>query len=349
MQQAIERRMSASATSGGGDLKDSRTGGGIEADLPLDVSLVVPMYNEQENVSTVVPGLLAHAMRLDRSFEIILINDGSTDDTPDLLDAEARKDPRVKVIHFVRNFGQTAAMSAGFAAARGRVIVPLDGDGQNEAGDIGKLLAKLDEGYGCVSGWRQDRKDDFSRVLPSQIANRFISWATGIHLHDYGCALKAYRAEFIKPAHLYGEMHRFLPVYAAMHGAKVAEVVVRHHPRVAGKSKYGLSRTFRVITDIFLVRLLQKYATRPSHLIGQLAWWTWGVGAALCAIKLLTELWAAPLATLLNTAMIGSVFAFMGLLFVACGLCAELTVRAKFEAAGQTPWEIARTVNLTRK
>mgnify|MGYP005838999039 CR=1 FL=1 len=318
----------------------------MSASEPLELSLVVPMYNEEDNVEQVLPELLAHAMRLERSFEIILVNDGSSDATGELLDQQAAADPRIRIIHFARNFGQTAAMAAGFAAASGKVIVPLDGDGQNEAGDIGKLLARLEEGFGCVSGWRKNRQDNPIRVIPSQVANRLISYLSGVHLHDYGCSLKAFRAEYIKPARLYGEMHRFLPIYAAMNGARVAEVEVGHHARKAGASKYGLSRIFRVFTDIMLVRLLQKYATRPSHYICKFAWWTWGLGAVLTLLAVLTQvILGAYLAALMTLLVLGLLWVMLGMLFVCVGIACELVVRAKFEAGHTHPWQIARTVN----
>lgn len=224
------------------------------------ISIVIPAYNEEKNIPILYQKLKEILEKIGQSYEIIVIDDGSTDSTYQILKDLASKDPTLKVIRFKRNYGQTAAIYAGFQHAQGDVIITLDADLQNDPQDIPLLLKKLEEGYDVVSGWRKDRKDPFiSRKLPSMIANWIIACVTGVHIHDYGCTLKAYKREIAQRLELYGDMHRFLPALTKKHGAKVAEVVVRHHPRMYGKSKYGISRTVRVALDILLVKFLNEY------------------------------------------------------------------------------------------
>jgi len=246
-----------------------------------DISVVVPAYQEEELIGTTIPHFIESLSKQRRSFELIVVNDGSRDRTGPILDELVADEPRLRVIHFARNFGQTAALMAGFWAARAPAIVPLDADGQNEPDDIEMLADKLDEGYDVVSGWRKDRKDTWLRTQVSRIANRIIGWRTGVRLHDYGCTLKAYRAHMIRDARLFGEMHRFIPVYTSMHGARIYEMVVRHHPRTAGKSKYGYGRVTRVLFDLVLVRMLQRYRTKPIHFFGKITKWAW-LGTLAC-------------------------------------------------------------------
>ncbi|MHC4090169.1 MAG: glycosyltransferase family 2 protein [Planctomycetota bacterium] len=236
-----------------------------------DLSVVVPVYDEVDNVAPLTADIVREVQALHLDYEIIFVNDGSADGTTAALDELAAKYPNVKVIHFAGHYGQTAALTAGIEAAGGTKIVTMDGDRQNDPADIGPLLARLDDGYACVSGWRRDRQDTAMRRWPSIIANRVISKATSLRLHDYGCTIKAYRSNALDPSVLYGEMHRFLPVYVRARGGKVCEMVVRHHPRTAGVSKYGISRTARVLADLALVRLLFKYRTRPVHLFAKVA------------------------------------------------------------------------------
>jgi glycosyltransferase involved in cell wall biosynthesis len=233
------------------------------------LSVVIPAYNEEENVPILYEKLKKVLDSLGEDYEIIFVDDGSTDGTYQRLKQLAEKDSRLKVIRFKRNYGQTAAMSAGFEHAKGDVIITMDADLQNDPEDIPILLEKLKEGYHVVSGWRKDRKDPFlSRKLPSMIANWLISKITGVHLHDYGCTLKAYRAEVVKDLELFGDMHRFLPALTKRGGAKITEVVVRHHPRMFGKSKYGIGRTVRVLLDIMLVKFLNEYINKPLYMFG---------------------------------------------------------------------------------
>jgi dolichol-phosphate mannosyltransferase len=227
------------------------------------LSIVVPLYNEAESVEKLVGAIDDEASRLECDYEIILVDDGSTDGTWTSIERLKKTTPNLRGIKFRKNFGQTAAMVAGFEHASGQVIITMDGDLQNDPADIALLLRKMEEGYDIVSGWRKHRKDHWSRVLPSKVANWLISVTTGVRLRDYGCSLKAYRAECIKAVKAYGEMHRFFPVLVSMTGAKVAEIPVNHHPRKFGKSKYGLNRIFKVFSDIFSIILIVKFSSVP--------------------------------------------------------------------------------------
>lgn len=243
----------------------------------MDLSVVIPIYYEEENIRPLYDAVTAALDPTGLSYEIITVDDGSGDGSFAVLKELALVDKRLRVIRFRRNFGQTAAMAAGFEASRGAVIIPMDGDLQNDPADIPLLLEKIKEGFDVVSGWRKDRQDAFiNRTLPSRIANGLISRMTGVHLHDYGCTLKAYRREVLEGIGLYGEMHRFVPALASRVGAKVTELPVRHHPRLHGQSKYGISRTMRVVLDLITVRFLLSYATKPIQLFGK-----WGIYAVL--------------------------------------------------------------------
>ncbi|MBL8768266.1 MAG: glycosyltransferase family 2 protein [Planctomycetes bacterium] len=237
--------------------------------LAPDVSIVVPVYNEEDNILPLVDAIDSVMQRVKRSYEILVVDDGSSDRTWEKL-AEARKRlPQLSIVSLRRNFGQTAALAAGFDAARGRHVVTMDGDLQNDPEDIPTFLALLDEGYDLVCGWRRDRKDRFlSRRLPSRVANALLSDLTGVRVHDFGCTLKGYRAAFVKQLPIYSEMHRYIPALAGSVGARVTEVVVRHHPRLHGKSKYGMTRVIRVLYDLAALRLLTRFAARPLHAFG---------------------------------------------------------------------------------
>jgi glycosyltransferase involved in cell wall biosynthesis len=229
----------------------------------VNLSVVVPLYNEQGSLEKLVTKIHEETSRIESAFEIILIDDGSTDGTWKGIERLKETFPTLRGIRFRRNFGQTAAMVAGFEHARGRVIITMDGDLQNDPADIPLLLAKMEEGYDIVSGWRKDRKDDRSRVLPSKVANYIISKTTGVHLNDYGCSLKAYRRDCIKYIKAYGEMHRFFPALATMTGARVAEIPVNHRPRKYGVSKYGFDRIFKVASDVFAINLIIRFSSMP--------------------------------------------------------------------------------------
>lgn len=232
------------------------------------ISIVVPLYNEEENIRSLYDRICATMDQVGESYELILINDGSSDRTGELIDEIAGQDTHVVAITFSRNFGQTAAMAAGFDESSGEVVVPMDGDLQNDPGDIGRLIKMLAEGYEVVSGWRKDRKDAWTRVFVSKIANAVISRVSGVRLHDYGCSLKAYRRRVLEGIRLYGEMHRFIPIFAAWQGARVGEIPVTHHPRSAGKSKYGYRRTFKVLLDLIVVKFMDSYLTKPIYVFG---------------------------------------------------------------------------------
>jgi len=317
-----------------------------------EVSVVVPVFQEAESVPTVLPHFVDVLGRQRRTFELIVVNDGSRDRTGELLDEMAAREPRLRVIHLARNFGQTAALMAGFWAARAPIIVPLDGDGQNPPEEIERLCDVLEEGgYDVVSGWRKDRKDTWMRTFVSRCANWLIGHITGVKLHDYGCTLKAYRAQVIRDSRLYGEMHRFIPVYTSMHGAKICEVVVRHNPRQAGSSKYGYGRVFRVAADLVLVRMLQKYRTRPMHFFGRITQWSWlatmlSLGFAVVQAIVVGlrggNWWAAFWG---KAPLVALMFFLLGCSSVMLGLVAELAMRAAFEYNAGRYWDEARRVN----
>ncbi|MFQ5669719.1 MAG: glycosyltransferase family 2 protein [Acidobacteriota bacterium] len=230
-----------------------------------EISIVIPLYNEEENIGPLCAALRTALSGWRRTYELILVDDGSSDRTPDYLRHAARDDPTIRVLLAKRNQGQTQAMAAGFAASRGRIIVSMDGDLQNDPRDIPRLVSRIDQGFDVVCGWRKNRKDAWlSRTLPSKVANWLIARMTGIPVHDNGCSLKAYRGHMIRTLRLYSEMHRFLPALASMTGARIDEVVVRHHPRLRGKSKYGLSRTFKVLGDMVTIKMLTQFANRPG-------------------------------------------------------------------------------------
>lgn len=247
---------------------------------PVDLSIVVPVYNEEDNVGPLCDAVEAAMAGFARSYELVLVDDGSTDRTRELLSERAARDPRIRPLFLKRNSGQTLAMATGFAHSRGGVIVSMDGDLQNDPRDIPMLVRRLEDGFDVVCGWRRDRKDAFlSRTLPSKIANRMIAWMTGVPIHDNGCSLKAYSARVIRSLNLYSDMHRFLPALSSMTGARIDEVVVRHHPRVHGESKYGISRTFKVLADMVAVKIITQFSTRPGRWFGilSLPWLVAGV------------------------------------------------------------------------
>jgi glycosyltransferase involved in cell wall biosynthesis len=248
------------------------------------VSVVVPIYNERENVTLLYRSLKDVLKTLGRETEMVFVDDGSTDGTRDVLRGLAARDKALRVVLFRRNFGQSAAMAAGFRASRGEVVVTLDGDLQNDPADIPQLLSKIEEGYDVVSGWRKDRKDKlFIRKIPSRLANWLICSVTDVRLHDTGCSLKAFRRDVVDRIRIYGELHRFLPALARVEGARISEIVVRHHPRRFGKSKYNLTRTFRVLMDLSTLNLFLKYLRNPFRFFGSVGAWFFLAGAAACA------------------------------------------------------------------
>jgi dolichol-phosphate mannosyltransferase len=310
------------------------------------ISIVIPIFNEEDNVKPLRAALEKTISTLEREVEVILVDDGSTDGSRKQLERLASSDPRFKVITFARNCGQTAAMMAGIDAAQGDVIVPMDGDLQNDPTDIPRLLAKMEEGFDVVSGWRRDRQDDaLLRNLPSRLANLLISWLSGLTLHDYGCTLKAYRADLLRGFRLYGEMHRFIPIYAAWQGGRVVEIPVAHHPRRAGKSKYGLERVFKVVLDLLLVKFLTRYETKPIYVFG-------GAAVAFFALGFLAGIYALWLKyadgiTFIQTPLplLVSLCAITGTMCILMGLLAELMVRIYFESQNKRIYDVKHRIN----
>lgn len=306
-----------------------------------ELSIFLPVYNEEPNLLPLHAKLDEALKTLGRSAEILYVDDGSTDGSLKTLRELAELDPRVRVIVLRRNYGQTAAMAAGIDAARGRVLIPMDADLQNDPADIARLLQKLDEGFDVVSGWRKNRKDKMiTRKVPSMIANRLISWIGGVPLHDYGCSLKAYRRESLQDVRLYGEMHRFIPIYAAWAGARVTEIPVEHHARTMGKSKYGLSRTLKVVFDLMTIKFMASYQTKPIYVFGSF-------GMLAFAISILGGLYAVFLkifhkADFVQTPLpILSIVMFaVGVQFVLMGLLAEMLVRTYHESQAKTIYAV---------
>lgn len=303
--------------------------------------MVIPFYNEARNIPLLFEELFRALEASGLSFEILAVDDGSIDETPNLLRKEAEQRGKIKVIRFRKNFGQTAALSAGFDLARGEVIVTMDGDLQNDPADIPKLVEKMHEGYDIVSGWRIKRQDPFfSRRLPSMIANRIISWVTGVKLHDYGCTLKAFRREVVKNIRLYGELHRFIPAVASWIGVTIAEVPVNHRARKFGRSKYGISRTIRVLLDLITVKFLLTYSTRPIHVFG-----LWGVLSGLVGFALAAYLTVQRMFFFIPLAnrpllLLAILLIFIGIQFISMGLLGELQVRTYHESQGKPIYHI---------
>jgi glycosyltransferase involved in cell wall biosynthesis len=301
----------------------------------LDISIVIPIYNEGESLPELVTELTQVLAQLGTSYEILAIDDGSRDDSVQVLRRLQADEPNLKIVCLRRNFGQTAAFAAGFDLARGEVVITIDADGQNDPADIPRLLAKMDEGYDIVSGWRTQRKEPFfSRRLPSIVANRMISQATEVRLHDYGCSLKAYRHAVVKNIHLYGELHRFIPALASRYGVRVAEVPVNDRPRRHGQTKYGLSRTLRVLLDLITVSFLLGYASRPMQLFGL-------IGLASGVLGTLIGLYLASLKLIYGyrypigdrpLLMLAVLLVIIGVQFVVMGLLGEVVIRTYHEA-----------------
>jgi len=310
------------------------------ADEP-EVSVFLPVYNEEPNLRPLHAKLDAALKSLGRSAEIVYVDDGSTDDSLKILRQIAEIDPRVRVVALRRNYGQTAAMAAGIDAARGKVLIPMDADLQNDPADIRRLLDKLDEGYDVVSGWRKNRKDKMvTRKIPSMIANRLISWIGGVPLHDYGCSLKAYRRESLQDVRLYGEMHRFIPIYASWAGARVTEIPVEHHARTMGKSKYGLSRTLKVVFDLMTIKFMASYQTKPIYVFGSF-------GMLAFAISFVGGIYALYLkfrhkADFVQTPLpvLTIVMFAVGVQFLLMGLLAEMLVRTYHESQAKAIYAV---------
>jgi glycosyltransferase involved in cell wall biosynthesis len=310
-----------------------------ETGFDLDLSLVIPIYNEQENLLLLIAEIHESLRSLDLSYEIVLIDDGSRDQSFALLQGAAKTDQALTLIRFRRNFGQTPAMQAGLDAARGRVVVTMDADLQNDPRDIGQMLQKLDEGYDLVAGWRKDRKDAFiNRKLPSIVANWLISLTTQVHLHDYGCTLKAIRGDLAKQLRLYGEMHRFIPAVAAFIGASIVEVPVNHRPRQFGESKYGIGRTLRVILDLITVRFIQQYLTRPMQVFGLVGLLLFVLGVGINGFLAVEKLAFGHSLSDRPLLLLGVLMIVVGVQLLSLGLLADVVSRTYHEAQNRRPY-----------
>ncbi|HEX9385615.1 MAG TPA: glycosyltransferase family 2 protein [Anaerolineales bacterium] len=315
----------------------------------MNLSLIIPVYNEEQNLPILYDSIQQVMRPIQSSWEVIFVDDGSKDHSLDVLGSLVEKDPEhMRVLSFRRNFGQTAAIAAGIDHACGETIVLLDADMQNDPADIPMLLEKLDEGYDLVSGWRKDRKDNrLTRTIPSNLANGLISWTTGVHLHDYGCTLKAYRKDALEGFRLYGEMHRFIPVFAHAVGAKITELPVTHHARKFGKANYGLERTIKIILDLFTVKFLLSYSNKPIYLFG-------GAGAVLMSIGAIDLLYLLIRRTFYGVPVftspllqIGVMFFIMGFQSVLMGLIAELLARTYHESQQKPTYTIRKRINIS--
>lgn len=316
----------------------------------MNLSLIIPVFNEQDNLPLLFEALYETMNSMNKTWEVILVDDGSRDKSLSILQEYAEKDPEhIRVVSFRRNFGQTAAIAAGLDYSQGEIIVLLDADMQNDPADIPMMLEKLSEGYDLVSGWRKQRKDNaVTRNFPSMMANKLISWVTGVELHDYGCTLKAYRREVLEGFRLYGEMHRFIPVYAASVGAKITEVIVNHHPRRFGKTKYGLERTAKVVLDLFTVKFLVGFASKPIYLFG-------GAGLVLIVISTLLMAYLFFRRMFFLVGVTGSplfqtstMFFILGFQSMLMGLIAELLVRTYHELQRKPTYTIRTKINIKK-
>jgi glycosyltransferase involved in cell wall biosynthesis len=313
----------------------------------MKLSLVIPVFNEENNLLLLYDAIHIVMDSIKYDWKIIFVDDSSTDGSLSVLKELVQKDRRhVQVIVFRRNYGQTAAIAAGIDNSDGDIVILMDADMQNDPADIPKMLAKLDEGFDMVSGWRKNRRDPFlSRTVPSRIANGLISWVTGVHLHDYGCTLKAYRREYLSGFRLYGEMHRFIPAYVHAAGARVSELVVQHHPRRQGKSKYGLERTLKVLLDLFTVKFLLSFSVSPIYIFG-------GVGIGTIFISTATLLFLAIRRIFFSISVLGSPFFQLSVMFFALGfqtilmgLIAELLMRTYHETLDKPTYSIREVIN----
>jgi glycosyltransferase involved in cell wall biosynthesis len=312
----------------------------------MKISVIVPIYNECENIDALYMQLYPVLSAMKASYEVVFVNDGSTDGSAAVLDTLAARDRAVKVVHLRRNYGQTAAMMAAIQYSSGEIIVPMDGDLQNDPQDIPRLLEKLEEGYDVVSGWRVDRKEGMDRRLPSRAANWLISKVSGVKLHDYGCTLKAYRRRFLENIRLYGEMHRFVPVYASWEGGRVTEIPVTHHARLHGQSKYGIGRAPRVLLDLLVIRFLDRSLDRPMQFFGKAGLYSFALAFLAGSYAVYLKLFEGVSFILTPLPVLVVMLGLMGLMFVMMGLLAEIQSRAYFESQNKMPFTVRTTRNL---
>ena len=309
------------------------------------LSILIPVYNEEGNLSTLYEKLMTALKKAGRPYEMIFVDDGSSDGTLEILLDLREKNPNVKIVSFSRNFGQTAALSAGIDFSKGDIIIPMDGDLQTDPEDILPLLEKIGEGFDVVSGWRKRRKDPFlTRRLPSFFANKIISWIGGVHLHDYGCTLKAYRKDILKNIRLYGEMHRFIPIYAQWIGARVSEIPVRHFPRGSGSSKYGMSRVFKVILDLMVVKFLLSYSQKPIYVFGGLGLLMILGGFLSGGFAVYLKLFKEVSFILTPLPLLCVLLLMLGFLSILMGFLAEILTRTYYESQGKVTYQIKETI-----
>ena len=310
-----------------------------------ELSLFLPVLDEESNLRPMHEKIGQALDALGKTAEVIYVDDGSTDKSLSILKEIAAEDDRVRVISLRRNYGQTAAMSAGIDAAKGEILIPMDADLQNDPADIKRLLDKLDEGYDVVSGWRKNRQDKLiSRKIPSQIANRVISWIGGVPLHDYGCSLKAYRRDVIQDVKLYGEMHRFIPIYASWAGARVTEIPVDHHARTMGKSKYGISRTIKVIFDLITIKFMASYQTKPLYVFGAFGMIAFLISMVAGVWAIVLKLFYAVSFILTPLPIIAVVMLAISVQFFLMGLLAELSVRTYHESQDKAIYAVREKI-----
>ena len=317
----------------------------MDGRLGETLSILIPVYNEEGNLSLLYEKLVAALKKVGRPYEVIFVDDGSSDGSLEVLLELRDKNPNIKIISFSRNFGQTAALSAGIDLSKGDIIIPMDGDLQNDPEDILSLLRKIEEGYDVVSGWRKGRKDPFlTRRLPSVVANKIISWIGGVSLHDYGCTLKAYRRDILKNIRLYGEMHRFIPIYAQWIGARVSEIPVRHSPRGSGSSKYGMSRVFKVILDLMVVKFLLSYSQKPIYVFGGLGLLMILGGFLAGAYAIYLKFFEATSFILTPLPLLCVLLFVLGFLSILMGFLAEILTRTYYESQGKPTYQIKETI-----
>jgi len=311
------------------------------------LSILIPVYNEAENLEPLAAEVARALEGLGKPYEVVFVDDGSKDGSFPALKNLAQADPRVKVVRLGRNFGQTAALAAAFKHSSGEVIATLDADQQNDPADIPRLLAKLDEGFDLVSGWRKHRQDPWlTRILPSQIANGLISRVTGTYLHDYGCTLKVYRRRLLDNIRLIGEMHRFLPAFAGFQGARIAEEPVNHRPRTRGSSKYGLTRTFKVLLDLMTIKFMEDYLAKPIYVFGGMAFAMGGTGALMSAYVLYHKFHDGVFVKDQPLFQVSIFFSLVGFQLLLLGLLAEILIRIYYDIKDKPPYYIRETVGL---
>lgn len=313
----------------------------------MKISIVLPIYNEEKNITILYKELKEVLSKTASSYELVCVNDGSKDDSLKVLESIAVKDASVKVINFKNNYGQTAALSAGIKSSKGEIIVPMDSDLQNDPTDIPGLIEKLNEGFSVVSGWRKDRwsKNKMTRKFPSMIANKLISVITGVRLHDYGCTMKAYKRDVIYGVQLYGEMHRFIPAYASWNGAKVTEMVVNYRSRQHGQTNYGMSRTFKVLLDLLVVKFLSKYMDRPIHFFGGIGFVSLflGIIAGSSAVFMRLINYKSIIETPLP--ILSALLIIVGVQLIVMGILAEMLMRTYYESQNKSPYIIKEKIN----